>query len=516
MRHSCFLAALLTVTNAFAPHHRARIHRLDSGAVRRHSRGLGFSEAFTRSKVLSSETRHKSSSGALSSASASEEPSGEEESSEKKEEAPANVLSATFGLMKAILGSGALALPAGLAAMADYPQLLWPANIMLAGLGVLSAYTFSLYGRLAYRTGARNLGDMWQRVQNTDKSLLVSAANFVYCFGCCLTFSLIIGDSMSGLLRGAGITGWLARRQSSILVVTTAALWRLCNLKSLAALAPVSIVGVLGTFVATAFVAFRCPAVLKSSPYAIAGEGLLASSPMQPLFCSYNRLRSPAPLVLMAMACVAWMAHFGAPEFYHSLKGSADDPDEKKKAIAKYNLMTLLGYSSVAAVNAMLLSFGFLTFGGNCAGIVLNNYSTLDPGAALSRLLIMVSVIGGFPFLFGACRSAALDLFASGKEVTDSLRKKATAILLAVITAISLIVEDAGFVVSFNGALMGTAIIYIFPALLFLKETAGRITSGWVRLERWFSRFLVVFGSVSAILGAVTSVLNSYFPHLLT
>jgi len=287
----------------------------------------------------------------------------------------------------------------------------------------------------------------------------------------------------------------------------------LCNLRSLAALAPVSIIGVLGTVVTTFFLGYRCPAVVKSSPYAEANAGLLASMPasMQPQFSSYNRYKSPAPLILIAMGCVALMAHFSAPDFYTSLQ----DKNNKEETLKKYTKMTIAAYATVVLINALTVSFGFLTFGGACQGIILNNYADTDFGGSISRLLVAISVIGSFPILFGACRSSAFDLFHNNKEVTRANEKKYTLTLLSIITAVALVVKDAGFVVSFNGALMGTAIIYIFPALLFLKHTAERVPTRSLRLERWFNRFLVGFGFVSALIGAATSVLNSYFPHLL-
>ena len=68
------------------------------------------------------------------------------------------------------------------------------------------------------------------------------------------------------------------------------------------------------------------------------------------------------------------------------------------------------------------------------------------------------------------------------------------AIMLASITAVALAVKDAGFVVSFTGALMGTAILYVFPTLMFLRWTKGEVQP-IRRLERNFCRFLVGFGA---------------------
>jgi Transmembrane amino acid transporter protein len=93
--------------------------------------------------------------------------------------------------------------------------------------------------------------------------------------------------------------------------------------------------------------------------------------------------------------------------------------------------------------------------------------------------------------------------------------------LLAIVTSLSLLLSDAGFVVSLNGALMGSAIIYIFPGLMHLAHTgkrmkvAGYAVSKQLRLERWASRFFVTFGAGAGLIGAAVSVINSCSPHLL-
>jgi sodium-coupled neutral amino acid transporter 11 len=431
-----------------------------------------------------------------------------------------SVAAATFGLVKCMVGSGMLALPGGLAAVSNYRGALWPANVLLLVLGTLSAYTFSLYGRLVDQTQAKSLGDLWKKVQKTNDSFIVSMSSFLYCFGCLVTFGLVIGDAMSSLAVAGGLTGWMASRHAAILAVTAGALYPLCNLSSLAALAPVSVVGVLGTLVTTGFVALRCPAVVASSPYAAAG-----------LFSTFSRTRSPAPLIMVAMGCTSLMAHFSTPDFYHSLVDkpsviTADDTaidavdatlpqTDKGATLKKFTTVTVGSFIAVTLLNMLTMSFGFLTFGGNSAGIILNNYSARDIGAVLSRFLVAVSVIGGYPFLMTACRSEAHELFRKGKPITKAVERKTTSILLVVLTALCMVVKDAGFVVSFNGALMGTALIYIFPTLMFLKQTSQGTSTRSVRLERAFCKFLVGFGCVSSLIGAATSVLNSYFPHLL-
>lgn len=457
-----------------------------------------------------------------------ESPSPEEDDDKTADEVDdtgeGSMAAGVFSLTKAMVGTGLLAMPSGLAATSDYPSMLWPANILMLAMGALSGYTFSLYGRLAFLTKSKTLDALWSTVfsykdpttgaSKKGNTLPISMANFSFCLGGCLCFLLVITDTLNSLaaLVAGGSTPWWVSRQTIILSVVTTVLWPLCNLKSLQSLAPVSILGVLGCLVSTAFVVWRCPVVNKNSPYAGAAQ-----------FCTYNRIRGPAPLVLFSMGCVALMAHFSATDFLNAFTPKKDSdkekdttPKDERRPIRRYNQMTVMGYAMVALINAINLTFGFLTFGGKSAGIILNNYSASDWGAVLSRFLTGVSVGGSFPIVFAACRSAAFDLF---KMPQKTGRRKMTAILLAAVAGIAMLVEDAGFVVSFNGALMGTAILYIFPAVMFLRWTTqpGKdVLQTWSRhLERAFCRFLVGFGAFAALVGAATTIMNSYFPHLL-
>lgn len=163
----------------------------------------------------------------------------------------------------------------------------------------------------------------------------------------------------------------------------------------------------------------------------------------------------------------------------------------------------------------------------------MNNYAVSDAGATLSRFLVSVSVGSGYPLLFSAARSSALSLLRNGRRGGEQDRdgdgvgdgsafaadtfaqeENLSRILLGLITIAALLVPDAGFVVSLIGAIAGTAIIYIFPSLLFLRHFRSRFGWQWT-LERGFCRFLIGFGAVSAVMGTVAAVLSSYFPALL-
>jgi len=426
-----------------------------------------------------------------------------------------------------------------------YPDPIWfnsliPAVTLVSALGVLSGYTFGLYGRLVHQTQAKTLGEIWERQKSKSTAWVVSLSSLLFCFGASLSYTIMLGDVAESFTQLAGVSGGIFASRSlwvSILAVTT--LRPLCNLSSLAALAPMSLVGVFAILFTSAFVGFRCPAINPASPYSLAAGGgaLLSSltSSQMPLFNTFTKgILHPASLILGGMAATAFLGHFSAPDFYHTLKednekkqhaaaavaaGSDESSaastvdDTKSKSIADFLKVTTGGFSAIIGINAVLLTLGFLTFGGNSMGILLNNYSSLDPFATFCRLIMAVNVIGGFPFVFRGCRSEVMSLLKKSDVKTE---RKVTNVMMSLLVGCSMLMKNAGLVIGFNGAVMGSAIVYIFPALLFLSQTGklSQLTRSQ-KMERWLCRFLVAFGGVAVVAGGAVSIINGLFPHLL-
>jgi Transmembrane amino acid transporter protein len=68
-----------------------------------------------------------------------------------------------FNLVKAIVGVGVLSLPAGVAAFGSAPSAFIPGVILIAVIGMLSAYGFSLIGRVCAYTGAKSYREAWSK-----------------------------------------------------------------------------------------------------------------------------------------------------------------------------------------------------------------------------------------------------------------------------------------------------------------------------------------------------------------
>lgn len=107
-----------------------------------------------------------------------------------------------------------------------------------------------------------------------------------------------------------------------------------------------------------------------------------------------------------------------------------------------------------------------------------------------------------YPLVFVGCRDGFLDLISLSKEKrTNAILNKITLFLLSFITIAALILKDLSFVLSFGGATLGNALIYVFPALMFLKcvKDLGADASN---AEVLFTKFSASLGVIMGVIGA--------------
>ena len=437
----------------------------------------------------------------------------------------ASFTTTTFNICKAALGAGVLSLPSGVARMGDVPAALWPASALVIGLGVISAYTFSLTARVCDANDAETLGSAWEKAIGKDSAWVVPGALAALCLGVCAAYGIILGDTFSALAQTAGATGFAATRHASILL-SAAALLPLCSLKSLAALAPSSIIGVLGVFVSGGFLWRRW----AQRAYAAGGAYALSIAPaLRPSFgVSGMRPLFPSSLILISMVAVAYQAHFSAPACYSGLQD---------KSIEKFNKVTVVSFGIICAVTVAMMAVAFLTFGG-AFGLILNNYATTDAGAALSRLLMGFAVMGGYPLLFAVARDALSSSFRARRQARHRharaprrahrhrprcLRRRLHRLVhrrrprlgvRATAAAAPRARRRAPPPPDLTQPRAPRWIIYIFPALLFLATSKGKFPDGKfprsVFLERQLSRGLVALGAGLGALGGIVSVLASF------
>lgn len=160
-------------------------------------------------------------------------------------------------------------------------------------------------------------------------------------------------------------------------------------------------------------------------------------------------------------------------------------------------------------------AFGFLTFGGASSGYILNNYATTDRLAAVARVAVASSLVFSYPLCFVGLRDGIREMRGSKPGETKN-RTRWTVGLLAGVTAASLKLTDLGFVNSFGGALIGSGIVYVFPALMFLKPLMRRLKDkaasavGGEKGEMSVNVGIVAAGVAMGVLGCAVSVLETF------
>ena len=174
-----------------------------------------------------------------------------------------------------------------------------------------------------------------------------------------------------------------------------------------------------------------------------------------------------------------------------------------------YTLVVNSSFGIAIAIFCAVAALGFLTFGSAANGLILNNYSNGDAVMSLSRVAVAVSIVFSYPLVFVGTRDGLLDLAnVSVDKRSNSLVNNVTLVTLAVVTVLALIVSDLSFVLSFAGATLGNALIYVFPALMFRKmvQMLGDKASSAQKAEVNFAMFCCLLGVGMGGIGAFMSV----------
>lgn len=131
-------------------------------------------------------------------------------------------------------------------------------------------------------------------------------------------------------------------------------------------------------------------------------------------------------------------------------------------------------------------------------GLVLNNYSNKDMIASLSRIAVAVSITFSYPLIFVGCRDGFLDLLGM-KNRPNGLLNQVTLGILAVVTIMASQLTDLGLVAAVGGATFGTALVFVYPAIMFIKSQPKKTRENVPA---------IAIGTLGLIMGAIGTVLS--------
>lgn len=269
-------------------------------------------------------------------------------------------------------------------------------------------------------------------------------------------------------------------------------------MKSLSALAPFSLLGLGGTLYTAIFMLIR----LMDRSYFPGGK-FFNDIALKPLFGKGFTINQMT-FVLLSMFSTSYIAHYNAPKFYTELKNNT---------MSRFNTVVGSAFGASILFFIFVMVTGFLQFGGNTAGFILNNYSSKDNLATLARFAIGLALLTGYPFTFSALREGLLDLQGKTGSSRDAAFTPLTLTLLGLVTALALVLKDVGFVVSMTGALLGSLLMLIVPAIMNISSHKALVKKGLQptfgkNLEIGVNYGLIGTGVVMTVLGVYVSVMR--------
>lgn len=419
-----------------------------------------------------------------------------------------SIMQSTVNLVKNIVGAGMLSLPSGVAAYTASPQGIFPALFFTGLLGLVSAYTFMLIADVCSRTGETSYQGAWAKsVSPGTRWLLAIACGAVTGTGC-ISFSMILGDCLSLLLEPFGLPAYVSGRSATMLAITTIVIFPLCCMDSLAPLAKFSVLGVLSNIYICFFILRRA---FDGSYEPASDSPLLTDAPHQPHFARshhsmWQMVVDPSFCVLLGILSTSFIAHYNAPSFYEQL-----DPGPHDNRAVRFCIVSLLGFGAAVIVFSVVMAGGFMTFGSNSSGLILDNYAPSDHLASFGRFALVLSVTTAYPLVFLSVREVTLDFM--GADVVQFAEQSPallTLFILIIITGVALWLTDLGKLVSFAGAAFGSFIIYVAPALMALGAQRKKLGSSVLKLDgAWHSVLqlvMIVLGIVLGMIGALQSL----------
>lgn len=334
-------------------------------------------------------------------------------------------------------------------------------TILLAIFGAAAAYMMYLIGRTVELSGQQSYDKIWEKVVGPSTSWVPIFTVVAVCFGCCLGYACFFGDLFAGAMPALGVD--LATRTVCLVALSTFPLLPLCMLKDLSALAPTSFGALVAVLYTIGMMVYRS----LDGSYDPDGEfGSTAEVAVPETTESHLFNMGLSSLLLVNGLAVAFLSHYNGCKYYREFIGHRPD---------KFGKFVGLAFGMVSCLFFLSMIFGYRTFGMYCEGTVLNNYAKNDSLANIGRIGMGLANVFSFPLMFSGLREAVLALIVwvspSSEDTTELVvfQNSLSAVMLAIITVIAILVTDASLVVGLVGSICGAAIIYVIPCFLFVR-----------------------------------------------
>jgi amino acid permease len=390
----------------------------------------------------------------------------------------ASLFSAVINSVKACLGAGILTL-----AWSFYFSSMWPGIVGTFALCVISAYSFWLLGVCSGRTGESSFGGMWCALFGSRWAWLPDMVIVLFLLCAAVSYLIIISDYLPRVLGGLGVP---AMNRSVYILGSSFLILPLNFLEDLSGLSFTSVIGnfaILYTTCLLFYLGVTCDHEADWDSWVV----------------------QPGIFVTLPALAFSFNGHFTVPQSYQGLKA---------KSPKRWLTVTMFAYALVLPVMLVCSISGYYMFGSqlNLPGRsnVLMAMSSNGPEILVAYFAMTLSVLFNIPITTSCVRNALNSMWLRDiapvlkidADKEGKARKRIMSTIIVCITNFIALQTDAlGMSVAVNGAVCATLMMYVFPAMMYMKSSTGG--SWW--LETALPVGSVALGAIMGVAGVATS-----------
>lgn len=387
-----------------------------------------------------------------------------------------------INLLKTILGAGMLAMPSAMATVGYLPGISF---IIIAAL--LAAFGLELlldcsvgFGRMiSFTTISRTTFPKW--------SCMFDVVMAVKCFGVSITYLIVIGDTLPGIVEAFGIQDKILLSRYLWISLAMFPLVPLTFLKRLNSLKYTSAIGLIGVVYLTVLSIYNLFYDIASGN---GREGGIGENPLD--FGSNFTWRSALqvfPVFIFAFTC--------HQNIYAIQRESKDSSSPFIKRLVSYSII----FSTLIYVVFSLASC--MNFGSKTKQNIFLNYPLNVRSMIFARIFFALLAAFSFPLMTHPCRNALLSSF-----FPDHFNVVTVAILIGTF-GVAMIQSDLRLISGVIGAVAGIPICYIFPSLFYYKMNKMSMIMTHSPIKLVCSIGLGIFGAIAMILTLTSLIISA-------
>jgi len=372
----------------------------------------------------------------------------------EKPKRKAGIFGSIFTQANASLGAGILGFPYAFASAGLATGIL--STIILV---ILSGFTLIQLFQYAHRVNASSYQECIHIFLGKYASSLAQLILMVYLVGACIVYLAVMYDCVSPfMLVMLGEDSILVNRAFLVPALCLIFVFPICLLKDISALAPTSILAVLGVVYLTIFTCVQF--IIDRS------QGV--ELPDIDWTFNFNTYANILPEYFLSIPIIAFafQCHVLLIPVYASLK----NPTQWKMILVI--VVSLILCFTLYVVTGL---FGYLSYGEETDGDILLNYPALNYAALVGRLLVGVTSMFSYPISSFTTRLVIESFFLKNRNFKTWEYYAVTILFTAVCTLGAIFLTEISNIFGIIGSFGAVSLMFIFPGLILTKSAILRL-----------------------------------------